>query len=271
MRLLAGLAFGAIAIVMSDAAESSQTGNATVISTRVSGVMDGLTTILASGDPIYENQRIATDANGVAEFLFRDQTQLAVGPGSSVVLDSFVYDANRDAGKVVIGMTRGALRFVTGDSPHDAYVINTPEATIGVRGTAFDLFSDGNGEIAIAMIEGEVEVCPRSGECRLHSLIGNILHLTRDGIFSLHSSWNGSFLRDVGFAAALPFMAGQNVLSPKLRASAAVTRRYAAMADDALRDAASTAEEVVRDAGRAVREAIDEIPQPELKVPNPFR
>ncbi|HEY5081755.1 MAG TPA: FecR domain-containing protein [Bauldia sp.] len=38
---------------------------------------------------------------------------------------------------------RGAFRFLTGGSPKDAYSINTPMATIAVRGTEFDLDVEG--------------------------------------------------------------------------------------------------------------------------------
>lgn len=250
----------AMARLPADAAMPAEIGQATVIKTSVSGVIDGRTAGLADGDPVYQDQEIRTDASGIGEFIFRDETRLAIGPGSSVMLDSFVYDANGSVREVAIGVAKGTLRFLTGKSAHDAYVINTPTATIGVRGTAFDLYADGNGEIAIAMIDGEVEVCPRGGQCRSHSLVGRFLHLTRDGIFSLHDRWDGTFLQDVSFAAALPFMAAQDALSPRLRAGAAIARRYTAAAGDA-----------VQDVGRSIRDKIDDVPKPRLRVPNPFR
>jgi hypothetical protein len=260
--LAAVLAIVVVAMVSlpADAAGPSEIGHATAIKTSVSGVIDGRTAGLADGDPVYQDQEIKTDASGIGEFIFRDETHLAIGPGSSVVLDSFVYDESGSVREVAIGIAKGTLRFLTGKSAHDAYVIKTPTATIGVRGTAFDLYADGNGEVAIAMIDGEVEVCPRGGQCRLHSLVGRFLHLTRDGIFSLHERWDGTFLRDVSFAAALPFMAAQDALSPRLRAGAAIARRYTEAAGDA-----------VEDVGRSIRDRLDDLPTPRLRVPRPFR
>ena len=254
-----------------DAGAAFDIGHATAITTNVSAAIDGQTATLATGDTVYENQEIVTDSNGIGEFIFRDDTRLAIGPGSTIVLDRFVYDSNGTVGQVAIGITRGALRFMTGTGPHDAYVITTPSATIGVRGTAFDVYADGTGELAIAMINGEVEVCPRLGRCRQHSLVGNFLHLTRDGIFSLHDSWDGTFLRGVTFAAALPFMAAQDVLSPSLRAGATIARRYADTAGGTIRDAGGTAVDAVRDAGGKVRDKIDDIPRPRVRIRNPFR
>lgn len=271
MRVQIAAAMVALITLPIDAGAAFDIGHATAITTNVSGAIDGHTSILATGDTIYENQEITTDSNGIGEFTFRDDTRLAIGPGSTLALDRFVYDSNGTVRQVAIGIARGALLFMTGTSSHDAYVITTPSATIGVRGTAFDVYADATGELAIAMIDGEVEVCPRLGRCRQHSLIGKFLHLTRDGIFSLHDSWDGTFLRGVTFAAALPFMAAEDALSPSLRAGATIARRYADAAAGKIRKAGDTAGDAVRDAGEKIRDKIDDIPRPYVRIRNPFR
>ena len=87
----------------------------------------------------------------------------------------------------------------------------TPTATIGVRGTAFDVYVGDTGELAIAMINGAVEVCPMGGACRLHNIVGRFLHMSVDGIFSLHDAWDGSFLNGVTLKTALPFIDDQRL------------------------------------------------------------
>ena len=52
-----------------------------------------------TGDAVFQNQTIATDASGIGQFEFRDETKLAVGPGSTVVLDNFVYDSDTSKAK----------------------------------------------------------------------------------------------------------------------------------------------------------------------------
>ncbi len=121
------------------------------------------------------------------------------------MLDNFVYDSNTSKGKVVISLTQGALRFITGKADHDAYEIVTPTATIGVRGTVFDVYANDDGEMAVAMIDGAVEVCPKVGLCRVHNVVGKFLHMTPLGAFSLRDKWDGSFLKGVPFRIALPF------------------------------------------------------------------
>lgn len=210
------------------AADTADIGKATAITTNVTASGGGTAPaiVLKSGDAVFQNQTITTDENGVGQFQFRDETKLAVGPGSVIVLDNFIYESDTSKAKVVMHLTSGALRFITGKSNHDAYEIVTPTATIGVRGTAFDAYTKPNGELAIAMIDGSVEVCPRGSACRLHNVIGQFLHMTPAGFFSLRNTWDGSFLTGVPFKLALPFLSDQKLLVPALRGQTATIRRY---------------------------------------------
>ena len=125
------LAALAIATLSSHAiAATDSIGTATSIATSVTGTIETKLATLKTGDDVFQNETIVTDANGVGQFRFNDQTKLAIGPGSTVVLDNFVYDSNTSQGKVVINLTAGALRFITGKADHNAYEIVTPTATI---------------------------------------------------------------------------------------------------------------------------------------------
>jgi hypothetical protein len=70
----------------------------------------------------------------VAGLQFRDQTNLDVGPSSSVRLDRFIYDPNRGTGEVILNATRGSFRFSTGAQGSKSYQVKTPYGTLGVRG-----------------------------------------------------------------------------------------------------------------------------------------
>jgi len=65
---------------------------------------------------------------------FRDNSNLSVGPKSSVRLDKFVYDPNKSAGGVAVEATRGSFRFVTGSQGNGSYQVKTPYGTLGIRG-----------------------------------------------------------------------------------------------------------------------------------------
>jgi hypothetical protein len=225
------LAMWAIALALvvatpADADSAADIGKATSIATAVTGTLDDQSAILKTGDDIFAGQTVATDSTGVGQFELRDKTKLAIGPGSAVVLDNFIYNPKASGSKVVLGLTRGSFRFITGKANHDAYEISTPTATIGVRGTAFDVYVSDTGELAIAMINGAVEVCPRGGACRLHNIIGRFLTMSVDGIFALHDTWDGSFLKGVTLKSALPFIDDQRLLVPALRGSTKIVASY---------------------------------------------
>jgi hypothetical protein len=239
------------------AAAQTRIGEATAITVEVKGAADGNTRVLKTGDGVFANELIETDDKGVAQFEFLDQTRLAVGSDSSVKLDRFVYDTNRKATDVAIELGRGAFRFISGGSPSDVYKITTSSATLGVRGTAFDLYVAPDGELAVAMIEGRVDVCPHRGACRAHNVVGKFLRLTRDGRFTLHDRWDGSFLRGVSVHAALPFLAGRHVLHPRFHARQAAAAQYARVIPRAIDGAAKGLPKAIHNTTKVLPKAIE--------------
>lgn len=201
-------------------------GTAAAITTDVTGKISTQTTMLKTGDGVVQNEALTSNGTGIGQFEFRDGTKLALGPNSTLVLDSFVYASDTSKAKVVINLTQGALRFITGNANHDAYQINTPTATIAVRGTAFDVYARPEGDMAVAMLNGAIEVCPRSGKCRVHNVIGKFLTMTSDGIFSVSKTWGGTFFKDIPLKDALPFISDQSPLIPALKGSTKVVSTY---------------------------------------------
>jgi hypothetical protein len=92
------------------------------------------TRMLAGGSTVYAKELIHTGDAGVADLRFHDNSNLSVGPKSSVRLDKFVYDPNKSAGSVAVEATRGSFRFVTGSQSKGSYQVKTPYGTLGIRG-----------------------------------------------------------------------------------------------------------------------------------------
>lgn len=135
---------------------------------------------LAIGDQLVQNARVRTEPKGSARIRFLDDTVLTVGPSATIVLDQAVFDADR-ARSVVLTVSGGALRFVTGASSRSAYQVGTPVATIGVRGTILDLVVSGSRTV-VNLIDGEADVCLRStGACRSVRAGDQPLAATRNG------------------------------------------------------------------------------------------
>jgi hypothetical protein len=120
-------------------AEATRIGVASSIKPNADGVVAGSSQTLAPGSELYANETIRTGNLGQADLVFVDKTNLTVGPTSEVLLDKFVYDPAGPNGKVVLQMTRGAFRFVTGTQDHRAYAVKTPYGSLGVRGTVVEV------------------------------------------------------------------------------------------------------------------------------------
>lgn len=112
------------------------------------------------GDDVFANEAVRTGGDSAAKFVFSDQTNLALGATSTVKLDRFVYKGETSYLKAAVNFTAGAFRFTTGGSDKSAYQLKTNTATIGVRGTVFDVKVEG-GESTLTLVEGAIDVCPR--------------------------------------------------------------------------------------------------------------
>ncbi|MHB1103994.1 MAG: FecR family protein [Devosia sp.] len=98
------------------------------------------THLLTVGSDIFIGDRVVTGATGQVQIKFDDKTELVVGPSSSLVIEDYLLRADGSVGKLALNALAGTFRFVTGGAPKDRYTIKTPTATIGVRGTAFELY-----------------------------------------------------------------------------------------------------------------------------------
>ena len=136
-------------------------------------------TRIAKGDEVVRNEVVRTAADSDARFVFRDDTNLSLGPGSTLKLDRTVFDDPK-AGDIAIKLTSGAFRFITGHSNKEAYQITTPIATIGVRGTTFDVLVERRRN-KIVLVAGEVTVCVQGEKVRdlLHE--GDLITITGSG------------------------------------------------------------------------------------------
>jgi FecR-like protein len=171
---------------------------------------------LVIGDDVRQQELIEVDADGRSELILRDDTKLALGPGSRLLLDQFVYDPDVSGGAIVLDLVRGTFRFITGVAAKPAYVIRTPTASITVRGTIFDVFVQASGGAWILLIEGAIEVCTESNQCRVHDEAGKLIRIGNDSQkVDEPVKWAAlSDKDDVPFDTAFPFIAAAPGFDP---------------------------------------------------------
>lgn len=175
--------------------------------------------VLRPGDGVFEKDRITTSAGANAQLLFVDGTKLVVGPSSRLLIDRFLLRSGNRARKVSIDALRGTFRFISGRSAKSAYGIQTANATIGIRGTAFDFAS--RGPTTIAVISGLTALCS-GGDC---TNVGGNCQVGR-------ASGGGSSLltgsaRRLAIQNNLPFILNQSALSRGFRLNTAACGRIA--------------------------------------------
>ncbi len=126
----------------------------------------GKTIRLREGMEVVSGDTISTNKSGLVQLLFADQTKIAVGPNARMVLDVSMLRGNRKAKNFTVQALGGSFRFISGKSRKRAYSIETPSATMAVRGTTFDMWITSGNQSAMLVIEGTVQMCGRSGSCR---------------------------------------------------------------------------------------------------------
>lgn len=98
---------------------------------------------------------------GKVGIVFADDTKVQVNENSKLVIDDFVYDPkNKEAGKLALNMASGTVRYASGsiakNNPGNVS-INTPTATVAVRGTDFTATVDELGASTFILLPS----CPR--------------------------------------------------------------------------------------------------------------
>lgn len=185
-----------------------QVGQATLIRTSVKGD----TGELAVKSPVFQNERIGTSPSGLGEFRFEDGTKFAVGGGSSVVVDRFIYDSSKTFDKLTLNAARGSFRWISGKSKSEAYEIVTPAGTIGIRGTRLDIWVGPNGLTSVVLLSGRAQFCGSDG-CRDLRRRCDVVVATPGGGVSDPTRVNPSIFQTVGTDEAFPFLSGKQKLS----------------------------------------------------------
>ena len=195
------------------ATAAEKVGTATLIKTSVNGDY-GEIVVRA---PVHRDERIRTSKSGLGEFIFRDGTRFAIGEGSNVVIDKFVYDDSKTVQKFSVKVAKGTFRWVSGNSKSSAYEIRTPAGTIGVRGTKFDFYVGADGTTALVLLNGAARFCG-SGQCvQLQRQCDCVI--AAPGSPPSRSRASRRTLTALGNARALPFLSGDQTLSRSFGAS----------------------------------------------------
>ena len=132
----------------------------------------GEKSVLKKGSDVEFKDNVRT-GDGDVGIKFVDETNVAVSPHSSLIIDEFIYDPNsRSGSKLVMNIALGTVRYASGNIAklnRQNVDIRTPTARIGVRGTAFSMTVDEIGKSLVILLPnadgtvGEIEVESAAG------------------------------------------------------------------------------------------------------------
>ena len=102
---------------------------------------------LKVGSAIYRTDTVSSDADSIVILVFRDGGRFTIEASSSLRVAEYTFEAQDKKDSADFTLVKGGLRALTGligKADKDSYKVTTPVATIGIRGTGFDLKCKGD-------------------------------------------------------------------------------------------------------------------------------
>lgn len=98
--------------------------------------------VLALGDALYSSDTISSQNDSYALLVFPDGEKITLQANSQLVIQDYAYHIEGKKDNALFSLVKGSMRALTGaigKENNGSYSVNTPVATIGIRGTGFDL------------------------------------------------------------------------------------------------------------------------------------
>ncbi|KRB27911.1 FecR domain-containing protein [Acidovorax sp. Root70] len=121
---------------------------------------------LSKGAELDGGDVVLTGTEGRAQIRFSDGGLVALYPDSQFTVTRYADGAGTGEDHFVVNLLRGGMRALTGligkRNPAN-YKVVTPTAVVGIRGSAFLLAIDANGQVFVSGEQDEIEVCTQAG------------------------------------------------------------------------------------------------------------
>ena len=172
-------------------------------------------TELSAGAGVSTGDIITTDRTGQVQLIFNDETRVAIGPNSRFIVEDVALKSGGTASRFAVSAVAGSFRFITGKSKKSAYAINTPTATMGIRGTVFDFVVRKRHGTDLVIFSGEVRMCSKDGNC--FKVVGECAAVQMDTAGNFSTVKKKADKRDL-IAHGFLFVSAQQQLAPEFRA-----------------------------------------------------
>ncbi len=127
---------------------------------------DGRSRQLARGADVMVGETVNTQ-DGRAQMRFTDGAYVSLQPQSQFRIDNYVFEGRGTPKEsAVMSLLRGGMRTITGlvgRTNRDGYRLQTSTATVGIRGTEFNVAYDSAGSVTMFIAGGAIAVTNGSG------------------------------------------------------------------------------------------------------------
>jgi hypothetical protein len=176
---------------------------------------DGASSVFTDRNQVQVGDILQTGATGQIQLRFFDETRIAIGPNSTFLVEDITRQNTTTADKFLVNTVRGAFRFISGASPQDAYSVRTPTATLGIRGTIFDVAVVAAEATDVILHDGEVRICSNRGGCAV--MIGSCAYVNAPGGGGFETAQDKAAFAEI-LQERFPFVLSQGSLRQDFRA-----------------------------------------------------
>jgi fibronectin-binding autotransporter adhesin len=112
-------------------------GHVTKLAGTATAIRNGVSIILNQGDNVEKGDVVQSGSGSTLGITFIDGTVFGLSSNARMVLNEMVYDPNGSNNSSLLSLVAGTITFVAGETAkHGDMKIDTPVATMGIRGTA---------------------------------------------------------------------------------------------------------------------------------------
>lgn len=152
---------------------------------------DGTRISVNAGDAVFPGDVLETgDGEGLG-ILLADGTSVAVGENALMILDELIYDPGAQEGSISLSVLKGLFTIVSGEIAKvdpEAMLVNTPHATIGIRGTQVGIdLGDGSSLNVVMMEEAD-------------GFVGELIIINDGGVMTINQPYFGISVAGFGIA-----------------------------------------------------------------------
>ncbi|MFY0640919.1 MAG: FecR domain-containing protein [Bermanella sp.] len=140
-----------------------------------------VTAVMENGDSrslkrrseIFNGDVIKTGPAGSVQIRFVDKALMTIKANSEMNIESYLMAQQSESGdkeQVLMSLVKGGFRTITGTigkGNKDAYKVNTPAASIGIRGTNYEVQEEADGGFVMGVYSGGIQVENEAGTIEL--------------------------------------------------------------------------------------------------------